>query len=335
MRSFCLRIVFRPMLSLASGGIMTKFLLSLFVFSLLFSSACSQKNSSDTGPADEEDDSVANVLVTSLGDAQSQATSMTVSATSIQTIENDDVHSQATCLYSAARACDNAGTATVNWNGCTAGTATLTGTILETYAGNTTDSNSCHLRGTGTVLRKITQDRVLTFPSGATLTTDSGPDTAWDGTTFPSATTGTVIQRVIGGGPASLSCGAGTNACHHVTINGEQTVLVGRLGTTFFNHVVTGDFYYKGTRMNSNLIIDGTSTVWHQIARYKSVNTMTAVTWGDPGCCYPTSGTISGVVTGSVNGNVSLAFTSTCGSATYTDAGGATSTITLTQCLPQ
>lgn len=306
----------------------------LFALPFFLVLACSQSTKTEAGPEDDPSDDVSFALTTALNGAQSQASALSVSSTQIQSID-DEVHAEATCSYLAARTCDNAGTAEVNWDGCTIGSAALTGKILETYSGAGADSSACHIRSTGQVTRKITQDRVLTFTTGATLTTTSNPPTAWDSTTFPSASTGTRIQRVTSGGATALACGAGASACHHVTVNGEETILKGRRGLTLFDHIMTADFYTKGTRVGGNLVIDGTSTIWHQVARYKAVNTMSAVTWGDAGCCYPTSGTISGTVTGSVIGNVSIAFTSTCGGATYTDTTGATSTITLNQCSPQ
>lgn len=79
-------------------------------------------------------------------------------------------------------------------------------------------------------------------------------------------------------------------------------------------------------------ITGGTMKVYHNVLRYSAAVTFTGVQWTSSSCCYPTAGSISTTLTGSVTGTSTLSFSTTCGSATFVDTSGTSSTVTLNQC---
>lgn len=314
-----------------------------FIYALILSlaiSACKKKE--ETTTEEEVSDSLSNIAQTAMAEANSQANSIvTARLSELELLANEEMETtsnRATCSISAARStCANNST-TVNWDGCTIGstTATLTGVITETFS--SFGAAVCQLNGNGSKLTRVissSSPRVLTLESGATITSTMTPDTAWDGTTFPSASTGTTITRVESGTSVngSQSCSVGS-VCYEIVVNGVQNILKGPKGRKWFDHIITSNISAKGSKAAGTMTIYGTSSVWHQLASYKAVNTYNAVVWGTPSCCYPTSGSISTVFTGSIAGTTTLTFGSTCGSATFVDTAGASTSVTLNQCQP-
>lgn len=306
---------------------------------LLLTVSCAKKsNDSDSTGGDAADDQVSYAVEAALSDiADNTSSSNTSQIFQDQNIDPDDLHAQSECSYATARdtsLCSSSQTAIVTWGGCTKGTATITGTVTETYSGF--GAAVCSLNGNNSTVHRLISSsapRVVTKASGATVTETMSPSTAWDGTTFPSATSGTVITRSESGTSNGFTCAA-NNGCHHVVVNGIESIRKGPRGTTLSDHIVTSDFTYQGKKSSGNLVVSGTSTVWHQLASYKLVNTLNAVTWGDSTCCYPTSGTVTSAATGSLTGSATMTFTSTCGSASFVATTGETSTVTLSQCQP-
>lgn len=312
---------------------MKKLILVFCVLSLAI--GCSKKKDDETD-AEEVVDSLENIVESALTDASSN-----LDAAEGDSVLMSSIGPLAACDISTARSACSNNIRTVTWDGCTTVRGdVLTGVIVESYAGF--GAAACQMTGSTSVLtRTISSDipRKLTIGSGAlagaTITSTNDPGTAWDGDTFPDASTGTVISRIETGTSNGQTCGDGIGGnptpCLNVVVNGIHTTMKGRRGLTWFEHIAQADLTAKGTRGGGDRTLSGTSTVWHEILEYKAVNTFTSVVWGDSACCYPTSGSISSVLTGSITKSTTLTFTSTCGEATFND-GTDDSTVTLKQC---
>jgi hypothetical protein len=229
-------------------------------------------------------------------------------------------HAQSACAFSIARSACSSNVDTITWGGCTVGFATLSGGWTETWSGGfCADGTKPGLLTSGNSVTRTSSSQVLTLPSGATLTTDTNAHNDYDGTSIGSGVT--------------VSNTAGTRT---VTIAGLHKVMVGPHGRTWFDHSFKsggGGLSVVGTRAAGTRVVTGTSTLYHNLAKYTAVHTFNSVTWGSASCCYPTSGSISTSLTGTGrSGSVSLAFSSTCGQATFTDTDSTTSMITLNQC---
>lgn len=339
-----------------------QFIFMLVIFTISLQIGC--KKNEETTATEGVQDELSNVIDSTISSANSQANAIVYSGmltfnesdeTSFSDASNLTYESkenlntlgvipQSTCSISSARSSCSSSTITVNWNSCTVSnstfSATVTGVITETYSGF--GAALCMLNDNGAeVARKVddSNPRTITFTeptsiSGAKIVSKMNPDTAYDGTTFPSASTGTTITRLQSGTSNGLSCSTGSNACYHIVANGTQNTMTGPKGTKWFDHILTSDLTAQGLRSSGTLAMSGTSTVWHQVAQYKAVNTFNSVTWGNSSCCFPTSGTITSTITGSTSGTATTAFSSTCGTATFTNTDGSSSTITLKQCQP-
>lgn len=302
--------------------------IGLVILMTLFS--CNRDEASSTDGAE----ALSNISESAMAEAGQQSTS-TEGATSPSFHSGEalsaDFHSMdyldpqdalkalAACTFSAARSTCSGNVSTISWGGCTIGTAALTGGWSEAWsAGFCADGNSPTALTSGTsVTRTSSGGQVLTFASGATLTTDTIAHTTYDGTSIP----GTGI---------TISNSSGTRT---VVINGLHKVLVGPKGRTWFNHTLTSTgLTVTGTRLGGNRVVSGTSVHYHNLAEYKATHVFNTVTWGSSTCCYPTSGSVSSTLVGSRSGTVSLSFTSTCGEANFTDTDASVSSVTLSQC---
>lgn len=303
---------------------------------LSLAASCAKKSSEDATGEESLDDKISYVVESSLSEA---AGHLSASASATASVLNENLGAHAECSYATARAScllgGDTSSLTLDWNGCTVGTASLTGLITEIYSGGGADN--CRLSdGTSKLTRLISsnQPRVLTFASGATLTSTQEVGTGWDGETFPDAATkGTEISRVQTGTLNGLTCTTG-NPCLRVVVHGQRNVMKGPLGRTWFDHLVVTDLASQGRRSTGNLVVRGNVVVRHQVARYTATSTFDSVTWGSSSCCYPTSGTINTVFDGSVAGSATTTFSSSCGSASFSDPDGETTTLTLRQCQP-
>ncbi len=231
-------------------------------------------------------------------------------------VSMQSVNPFAACSYTSNRSCAGAN-CTISWSSCTIGTITMTGGWSEAYS----SSGCTSTFGTGCSVTRTTAattGSVATFSSGATLTTTSDSHQAYDGTT------------VSGGQSASNSSGTRT-----ITINGIHRVLKGPRGRTWFDHSIltTTPITMTGSRSGGNRTISaGVLKIFHNRVSLTATNTFSSVVWGSSSCCYPTSGTISTTFSGSTTGTASLAFTSTCGTANFTDTNGSTSSVSLSYC---
>lgn len=318
---------------------------TLLIACLSFS--CKKKETDET---DADADSINYAIESAVSDAGQMAYSVEAEELTFS-IKNETPRSNikttsanhilAACDYATARsACSDTFQTIVDWNGCSltqtnssgTTTATIKGTITESYSGF--GAATCKMTGDGSQVKRAistTNPWVLTFSSGATLTRDMVPGTAFDGETFPTAAEGTTITRVESGTSNGLSCTPSAR-CYNLVANGLHKTFKGPRGRTWFEHILNSDVSFTGTKSAGTRAMSGTVNVWHEVAEYKAANTFTAVTWGSASCCYPTSGSISTVLTGSVTGTMSMAFSSTCGEVTVTGTDASTSTVNLTQC---
>ncbi|OQW51006.1 MAG: hypothetical protein A4S09_10750 [Proteobacteria bacterium SG_bin7] len=228
------------------------------------------------------------------------------------------------CAFTNVRSSCSGAVRTITWNSCYIGTTAMSGGWTETFNSATACSNftsSGGLASNGDAVTRTTSSSLATFLSGITLSTDSGGGVAWDGTVINS--NGTTITQ-------------GAGASRTVNIDGIHRVLKGPMGVKWFDHFITGNLTVTGKRSSGNRTVSsGTVNVYHNLMKYTASNLFSGVTWGSSTCCYPTSGTITATLAGSVNGTVTLDFApgaTTCGNASYTNTSGTTSTIALTHC---
>ena len=212
-------------------------------------------------------------------------------------------------------------------------------TFTLTYGNNCDDKHPFigHQTG-GCSLTRTTatggNTRTVTGPDGNAyaVTHDThGTSTGWDSSVSPAPNDNGLVITC-----ASSGCEAGGT----LFINGSHliaaTTLKGGATTTVWNHTVTtGAAPLTVTGSGSSRIVTGTVTVQHNLAKYTSTTTFNGVGYGDPNCCFPTSGTITtSFLSGPESGkSESLAFDNSCGEATLTTTSGMTMARTLTHCL--
>jgi hypothetical protein len=175
--------------------------------------------------------------------------------------------------------------------------------------------------------------RTVTDPRGSSYAVDHdthGAGTGWDTSVTPAPTDDGVIVTCGAGG-----CGAGgTLAVSGSHLVGTVTRAAGT-GTKVWDHTVStpaGPLTF--TVAGGVRTFSGAVTVQHNLAHFTAVSTFDAVGYGEPGCCFPTTGSISTVFQGGPLEGVSetLTFSGVCGEATLDD-GGTTSPVTLMHCL--
>lgn len=232
-----------------------------------------------------------------------------------------DIHPQAACAFSTVRSACSSNVATIVWGSCTIGTVTMTGGWTETYSSSAVcTAGNLATASNGDYVDRSSSSQVATFLSGITLTTDTSGGTAYDNSIIPAGAiriTKGVANRTIAGFPTGA---------------GVHKVLKGPRGTTWYDYYVQPSLTVAGTRALGTRTITGTTTIKHNRATYTAAHTFNSVTWGSSTCCYPTSGSISSVFTGSVTGSTTMTFTTSCGSATFVDTDASSSTVTLTKC---
>lgn len=325
-------------------------LLFILVSLVIGFTAC--KKASETADEESVSDDASNVVDSAIGEVSEQAGSIVTASIDPELFDEDgnlfsDSQSYETlsaqrpaavCSFAAARSSCSSATITVDWAACTLGTstATLSGVITEKFS--SFGAASCQLNGNGSQLDRMVSEsspRTITFATGAKIISDMSPGTAWDGTTFPTAGSTSVI-RYETGTSNGLACATGTlgTPCYNIIVRGNQTVMTGPRGRKWFDHIVTANLTAKGRKATNDLFVVGTTAVWHQVSEYKAVHTFGSVTWGSSSCCFPTAGSVSSAFTGSISGNATTVFSSTCGQASFTGTDSVTKTITLTQCQP-
>lgn len=228
------------------------------------------------------------------------------------------------CTFANARSSCTGAVRTITWEGCYIGTTAMSGGWTETFGSATACTNFTNAGGlasNGDSVARTTSTSLATFLTGITLNTDSSGGNAWDGT-------------VINSNGVTVTQGAGSTRT--VAIDGIHRVLRGPMGVKWFDHFITGSVTVTGKRSSGNrTIASGTINVYHNLLKYTASNSFSGVTWGSSTCCYPTNGTITATLTGSVTGTATLDFSpgaTTCGNASYTYNSGTPTTITLSHC---
>jgi hypothetical protein len=158
----------------------------------------------------------------------------------------------------------------------------------------------------------------------------NGAGTGWDSSVTPAPTNDGVQVTCAAGG-----CASGRT----LVISGSHltgTVTIGSATTKIWDHTVTSDGAgLTVTGSGPTRIVDGTVTVEHNLLKYTSTTTFSSVGYTEPGCCFPTNGSVSTTFSkgADVGKTESLSFSNICGEATLTTADGATVPITLEHCL--
>jgi len=264
-------------------------------------------------------EATANIAESAMAEAGELATALEGAISPDLMSQTEDIHPLAiTCSFATARGnCLNDKNG-LSWNGCSMGTAILYGGWTESWSpGFCTDGSQPGALTDGSRLIRTCTQQLLRLSSGATITTSTGEHTAYDGTSIP----GTGIFVTMASGVRTIE------------IDGIRRQMKGPHGRKWFDHSITSsDLTVSGTRAGGDRIATGTMTMYHNLAHYKAVHTFNNVTWGTASCCYPTSGIISSVLTGSRAGTVTLTFNATCGQADFVDTDSTSSTVTLSQC---
>jgi hypothetical protein len=210
-------------------------------------------------------------------------------------------------------------TATIAWAGCTinGGKGTLTGGWTEVFSGAAAGACTRPLANSG-VITRTTSGSTITQLNGSYITTDTNGGTAWDSTSIPST------------GETITNNGSGTRT---IVNHGIHKIRKSAKGVTVFDHFITSTgMTVTGDRATHTRVLTGTQNLYHNVLKYTAANTFNSVTYGDSTCCFPTSGSISSVLTGSKTGTIAMTFSTTCGTASFTDTDGSITTTTLTHC---
>jgi hypothetical protein len=174
--------------------------------------------------------------------------------------------------------------------------------------------------------------RTITGPNGNayTVTHDTnGAGTGWDSSVTPAPTNAGVV----------LTCGStGCAEGKTLVINGSHVTgtveLADGSDTTRWDHTITSSGLTV-TGSETGRVVTGSVTVQHNIAKYVATVTFNSAGYGDPLCCFPTSGSVTATFSGGSDSGKSetLAFSAACAEATLTTASGTTESVTLQHCL--
>jgi hypothetical protein len=181
-------------------------------------------------------------------------------------------------------------------------------------------------RGTG-------DTRTITGPDGnsyAILHDTDGEGTGWDSTVSPAPSNGGLV----------LTCGsAGCAALETLVINGSHltgTVTIDGESTKIWDHTVsTSATGLTVTGTGTNRVVTGKVTVEHNLLEYTSSTTFNDVGYGEGGCCFPTTGSVTTtfIKGADVGKTETLTFSGICGEVTLTPADGSEEPLTLEHCL--
>jgi hypothetical protein len=172
--------------------------------------------------------------------------------------------------------------------------------------------------------------RTVTGPDGYLRTVEhdtNGAGTGWDPSVSPAPNDDGV----------QVTCGAGGCASsRNVVINGSHltgTVAIDGDTARIWDHTVVGNVTVSNS--GGDLLVNGTVTVEHNLIHVTSTTTFANVTYSQPLCCFPTSGSVSttfsrGPDVGKTEG---LEFGNVCGETILHRADGASVALTLEHCL--
>jgi hypothetical protein len=173
--------------------------------------------------------------------------------------------------------------------------------------------------------------RTITGPDGNSYAIDhntNGAGTGWDSSVSPAPNDDGV----------QTTCGANGCAVNRtLVINGSHltgTVTIDGFATKIWDHTVTAPGLTV-TGAGADRVVSGEVVVQHNLLKYTSTTTFTSVGYGEPLCCFPTSGSVSTTFSkGTEIGKTeTLSFSSLCGESTLTQANGETVALTMAHCL--
>lgn len=174
---------------------------------------------------------------------------------------------------------------------CTVGSATFSGTVVNTWGGGAT---SCTLSGASQTITRVPAFTV-TGRRGATLTVSK---------------TGTVGQRL------TLTSGSGASSVFSLTNDGIRRVFTNASGATTFDFTTTttSAITINGNSRTNRVLSGGSLRVTNNLSNVTCDYVPTAVTWTSS-CNCPTSGSWAGSCSDGKNTNLSL---TGCGTASLT-----------------
>ena len=159
-------------------------------------------------------------------------------------------------------------------------------------------------------------------------------DTTGTNTGYNSSVVPTTDAGVI------LTCTAANCASRSLVVSGSHLkgtfTVPGGTPTTFWDHTISTPapgMTVVGTGINK--VVNGTVIVQHNLAKFTTTSTFNNVGYGDANCCFPTSGSVTTVFSGSANDTKTetMAFGANCGETTFTPPSGTLTRITLTHCI--
>ncbi len=227
----------------------------------------------------------------------------------------------------------------VTWANGKSGSSVWSSTFTLNYGPTCDDSHPRIVnQDGGCTLTRITaaggDTRTITGPLGNAyaITHDTnGAGTGWDSGVSPAPTNAGVVITCTAGGCAT---DGGTLAVNGSHLTGTVTP-AGGSPTEIWDHTVsTPSGPLTFTASGTTRLFSGQVTVQHNLARYTAVSTFNAVGYGEPGCCFPTTGSITTAYQGGpLQGQTeTLAFSPVCGEATLT-VGSSSVALTLLHCL--
>jgi hypothetical protein len=226
-------------------------------------------------------------------------------------------------------------TCKVTWADDLSATSTWSGPFILNFG------SSCDATHADAKSQAAGCDVIRTTPAGGDTRTITGPDkgeyeithdtngagSGWDATVSPAPSNSGVELTCASGGCAS----GGTLVIHGSHLTGTVDLL--GIHEKIWDHTVTASGLVV-TSSGSGYVVNGTVTVQHNILKATSTTTFTSVTYGDPGCCFPTQGSVSTVYDRGLAAKAeSITFGGSCGETTLVDDAGKSVSLTLTHCL--
>lgn len=177
------------------------------------------------------------------------------------------------------------------------------------------------------------QTRTITGPDGNSYAIShdtNGAGSGWDTSVSPAPANGGVEVTCASGG-----CTEGRT----LVVNGSHltgTVTIDGKSQKIWDHTVsTAASGITVTGHGAGRIVTGSVTVQHNILKYTATATFDSVGYAAPGCCFPTSGSVTTTFSDGPNTGKTetLTFSPICGEGTLTTVSGATEALTLEHCL--
>lgn len=229
---------------------------------------------------------------------------------------------------------------TVEWANAKSASSQWSGTFTLDYG---TSCDNTHARIINQVaacsLTRTTASggntRTITGPNGNAyaITHDTnGAGTGWDTTVSPAPSNGGVVVTCGAGGCAT---GGGTLVIDGSHLTGAVTPS-GQAATKIWDHTVsTAGGPLTFTASGTTRLLSGAVTVQHNLAKFTATATFNSVGYGEAGCCFPTTGSVTTTFqSGPSKGETeTLAFSAICGEVTFTNTSGVSSPLTLQHCL--